>query len=242
MKHAILIIAFAFTSVFGFSQENALEETIKKQIGYNDENFFSFELKTINEIPNTVVALAVKYHEKNEEEQYFTADLYLYLINTIEKSIISTYVEKEKFTSDAVILEQVTFNSVPYMTNASVGTFGIKSSHDTHSSIYNYGNRVMTLYHVSEGKIKAASEDIEIYKTQGEGNHNCNYEYEETNSVLKVDKKMTNGFYNIKVISTKTILKSVAPKNENDDCIETTKRLKPLTKVLTFRKGKYSFD
>jgi hypothetical protein len=242
VKHIILIIVFAFSSAIVFSQENALEETIKKQINYNDEDFFSFSLKSIPEIPNTAVAMAVKYHEKNDEEQYFTADLYLYVINIKKESIISTYVEKEKFTSDAVILEEVTFNSVPYMTNASVGTFGVKSNSGTHSRIALYGNRIMSLYHISDGKIKVVSDDIELYTIRGEGGSSCNLDYEETNSVIKVDTKKTNGFFNLKVISTKNFFESKEPEDESDDCIEENTTLAPVTQVLTFKNGKYSLE
>ena len=228
--------------VNGFSQENALEETIKKQIGYNEDDFFSFDVKELPGNANLAVAVAIRFTDKLLSRDDFEADLELILFDIKKEKILNKLEDTRKFTSDAVELQPVVIDTINYKINSNGTAFGINVSYVGGSRVYNYSTEDLFLYNIDNGKIKSISEAIQTYKLNGEWDMKCTYDGEKTKSILIMDKKMTNGFYDIKIKSTKTIMKSVAPENENDDCIETNTTLKPEISKLVFRNGKYSLE
>lgn len=175
-----------------------------------------------------------------ESKDYFNADILLYLYNSKTKTIITSLVEKNKLTSDAEKLDSIKIDVANYKINATETAFGIRVFHIGSSRPNPYNNtEELYLYFVDKGKLKSISDEILTYEYSAEWDMYCSLEGEETNSILIMDSKMTNGYYNIKVKSTKTILKSVPPKNEDDDCIEENTTLAPVTQILTFKNGKY---
>lgn len=242
MKHIILIIVFAFSSAIGFSQENALEETIKKQINYNDEDFFSFDVKRIPSEANLAVAIATKYDDVKNNKDYFEVNQLLYLYDSKSEKFIYKLEEKKKYISDDIDLKSVEIDSTFYDINTKEIAFGVKVTKYKPSRDFEYIGEKTFLYSINKRKIKIISEEIVTSEYKVNWGMNCNLEGYIINSILIMDSKMTNGFYNIKVKSTKTILKSTPPLNEDDDCIEENTTLAPVTQILTFKNGKYSLE
>lgn len=242
MKQIILIIVFAFSSAIGFSQESALEETIKKQINYNDEDFFSFDVKKLPNDSHLAIAVATKYSVVKDDKEYFEVNQLLYLYNSKTEKILYKLEEKGKYISDAIELKPVVIDSAFYDINTKEIAFGVKVAYNGSSRAFPYYSENIFLYSVNKRKIKAIADGIEIHEFRAEWDMNCSLEGEETNSMLLLDTKMTNGYYNFKLNTTVTILKTTPPLNENDDCIEENTTLAPVTQVLTFKNGKYSIN
>ncbi|MGV9003609.1 PA3715 family protein [Flavobacterium sp.] len=242
MRQIILIIAIAFTSLAGVSQQNDLEQTIKTQMSYNDEDFFCFDTRKLADEPNVTLALAVRYSTILHDNDDFTANLLLVLFDTTTNKIINTLEEPRKFTSDAVALQPVVFEFANYKINPKTTAFSISVAYEGSSRVNPYSTKEVFLYTVINRKIVALSNGITISEFHGKWDTKCTFDGKKTTSVLHINKKMTHGFYDLNIKSTKTSIKSVPSKQENEDCIETNTILTPANYLLKFRNTKYSIN
>lgn len=228
---------FLFVNFFVFAQDSLLEEPVKKEINYNEEDYFGFTLKVLPNNPSLAIASATKYTEKHTDD--FRCDLILLLIDTQTQKIIDRYTEKNKFQSDAYYLYEVALDMANYKVSDTDRAFGVRSTYSGSSRVNPFGQTDIALFIIKNNKILRLMDFYKLDDHSGEWDGECTYDGEETNSVLIMEKEKTNGFYNIQIKSSKTIRKSETPKTPDDDCIEMDKKLRPTYKTLRFVKGKY---
>lgn len=231
----LLVVLFSFSSV---SQTNSLEEKIKKELNFNDNDYFSFDLKQLPDNPKLSLVAVTKYVGKPEEGG-FDCELILVLIETNSQKIIYKYVDKTKFSSDAIRLSSVTLDMANYSVSKNLRAFGVRSSYEGSSRANPYSNENMMLFIIQENKIHKILPDFEMSAFHGEYNMDCNYENEESNSFFIMQKEKSNGFYSILVKTKASITKAIPSKTDENDCVETVTEIKPTYKKLIYKNGIY---
>lgn len=237
MKKALLLFGLLI-AISGFSQENLLEESIKKQLKFEEEDYYRFEVKTLPNNKNLSIAAIAKYNGPVDESS-FDCDLILALVDNTSQKIIDRYVEEKKFSSDSYQLSYVTLDMANYKVTDEIRAFGIRVGFEGSSRVYPSWDNSLSLFIIEKNKIKKILDTFPMDELHGDWDIDCKYDGEKTTSVAIMQSNKTNGFYDIAIKTTKTISKSRAPKKKGDPCIETETKDKPTTQLLQFVKGKY---
>lgn len=240
MKKIIVAIAL-FTHFFVTAQDNPLEEIIKKEIQYNEEDYYDFDLKILpNNAKRALVAMA-KYNGPHPSGEVFTCDLIVLLIDADTHKIIDRYEEPEAYVSDAYYLAHVKLDVANYAVADNVRAFGVRSEFRGSSQVFPSWGTSIAMFSIKNNKITQILDDYPMNDGLGERDMgSCTYDGEELTSVLILQKEKTNGYYNLKVKTVKTIKKIRNPKNPTGDCVDHSTKLKPTYKILTFANGKYT--
>lgn len=239
MKNSILIFILFLFSQSLFSQENKLEEKIKNDIQYNEESFFSFDIRKLPNNPLLSVAVVTKYNGEHNSDG-FECDLILLLIDNQTKKIIYKLIDDTKFGSDAFMLTSVTLDVANYSVSDTFRAFGVRSNYEGSSRVNPASDENIMLFIIRNNKIEKIMNNYEMKHFIGENDARCNYDNEESESIFIMQKEKTNGFFNILIKNKITKTKSIASKNDEIDCIETIKKLKPTYKTLIYKNGKFS--
>lgn len=238
MKKYLSIFFLLVSTISCFSQTNSLEEKIKKELNFNNSDYFSFDLKQLPNDPKLSLAAVTKYVGKTEEDE-FDCELILVLIETNSQKIIYKYVDKTKFISDAIRLSSVTLDMANYSVSKNLRAFGVRSSYEGSSRVNPYSNENIMLFIIQENKILKILPDFEMSAFHGEYNMDCNYENEESKSFFIMQKEKSNGFYSILVKTKASITKAIPSKTDENDCVETVTEIKPTYKKLIYNKRIY---
>ena len=236
MKYIILFLSLFSTACF--SQDNPLEEAVKQQISYNGDDYFAFDLKVLPNNPSLAIFYGAKFNTTVYDDNS-ACDLILLLIDTKTQKVINTYKEESKFVSDAYHLSGISLDMANYTVNENYRAFGVRSSFSGSSQVYPAHDQSIDLFIIKNNKIERIMDTFEISSSHGDWDTKCRYDGEEIDGVLIMQPEKTNGFYNIKVKSTKTIRKTVAPKTKDGDCIDMDKKLKPAYQNLQYNNGTY---
>lgn len=236
MKYLILL--FCFLSNSSFSQDNPLEDSVKKEINYKAEDYFAFSSKILPDNPALTVVSAIKYNGEVSDDG-FNCDLILYLVDTKTQKIITQHKQEDKFKSDAYHLSYVTLDMANYKVTDNLRAFGIRVGFEGSSRVYPSWSSSLSLFTIENNKIRLILDMFPMDDLQGDWDTYCNYDGEKTESVAIMQSQKTNGYYDIAIKSTKTIEKTRTPKKESDPCIEMDKVLKPTTQILQYNNGTY---
>lgn len=233
----IICILFLFVNLIVFGQDNPLEDIVRKATHTEDGNINLDIQKLPNDSSKSVAALVKRIDDS--EDGVEDLDLTLLLIDNASQKILSQYTEEEKYTSDAVMLEGIKLDMSNYLITDGIRAFGIRDHYRTQSQPNPYGSENLSLYMIKGDKFYPILDKFQTYLYSGETDMKCYFDGEETNSLLIMQQSKTNGYYDIKVKSTKKILRSRNPKKADGDCIDSEKKLKPTYRTLKFVKGSY---
>jgi len=132
-----------------FSQVNLLEEKIKKEINYNDDDYFSFEIKNVPNDSAKSIAILTKYNG-NRNADGFNCDLILMLIDNNSGKTINKLVLKNEYGSDAIALSNISLDMANYTVKENVRAFGIRSNYTGSSSVFPYDQEKHFVVHYSK--------------------------------------------------------------------------------------------
>jgi len=229
-----------FTAVC-LSQTNTLEEVIEKATNGNKCYYYQLDLKPLPTNSTLSVGCVTK-SEKGPEDGIMEVDLVLILIDNTSHKILAQHAEAQKYTSDAIGLSSVSLDMANYKVTDKQRAFGVRDNYTGSSNPNPCDSGNISLYIIENNHFKLILDKFQTYLYNGETNMKCYFDGEETNSVLIMEKSKTNGYYDIRIKSVKTILKSRAPKNPDDDCIDTPTKQKPTYCTLKFLKGRYQVN
>lgn len=237
MRKIILLLLFGLASKANLAQNTGLKDIIKKEIDYNNEHYFSFDLKSLPDTDFSIAAVT-KYNGEVSEDG-FDCDLVVLLIDNNTEQIIDRFIQKKKYTSDSFQLSPVSLDMANYKVTQNKRAFGIRASYSAASRVSPTWMENLSLFIIEKNKIKLLLDEFPMGKSHGEWDTNCNYDGEETAVIAIMQTQKTNGYFDILIKSTKTIRNSSAPKTPDEPCIENNTKEKPTTQILQFVNGKY---
>lgn len=182
------------------------------------------------------VVVIPKYNEKEEES--FSLDSYILLVDNQTGKIISKYFEEgtaNGWTSDAVRLESIFIDTDPYKVKAGVNAFAIKLAFRGSSSPNPYSSERISIFEPQGVQIKCLLKNFESETYKGEWDMHCAGVFNEAVRTLSFSKTLSQGYYNI-IVSNK--VKHIISQKVNDDCKEKITS-KTTAKILRFKNGTY---
>ncbi|WP_310555677.1 hypothetical protein [Flavobacterium sp.] len=238
MTKLVLFVTLFFLSFAFYAQENHLLEKIQKQLKLKDDAIFAIETKVI---PNNAALsiIAIGKYTTIPNNDGFDCTLLLLLIDNKTEKIITQYTENNKYTSDAIRLSSISIDMANYKISETVRAFGIRSNFSGSSQVNPYSLENISLYTIKNNKIEKVLDEYEMSSGIGEWDMRCNYEGEESESIFIMQKEKSEGYFNILVKTKVTKRKNTPSKRDENDCIETIKKLKPSSKILMHKKGIY---
>ncbi|MBW1656630.1 PA3715 family protein [Flavobacterium quisquiliarum] len=215
---------------FSFSQSADHLNTILKQLKLN-ESQIRIELFTEKILPydkNKSVLVIPKY-ASDIEEGSFVLDAYILVIDNVTGKIIYKFIEPNAWTSDALILTDITIDTGLYYLNKTTRAFGIRADYRTQSQPNPFSETNLSLYIVEKNTLKPVLHNYRVYKYGGEWDMKCDGEFEDIDSTIDIDKLQNNNFNNL-IIKTKITKTENTFKNDDCDSKETIK--KETTKLI----------
>lgn len=222
--------ALLFCVHFSFSQNTDHLNTILKQLKLKEKQI-NLELISQKVLPydKTKSVLVVPKYASEVADDYFLLDAYILVIDNATGKIIYKFVEPEAWTSDAVILTDISVDTGLYHLNKTTRAFGVRVSYRTQSQPNPYSESNLSLYIIDKNSLKEVLHNYSISRYGGEWDTKCNGEFEDSNSTIDIDKLQTNNFNNLIVKTKITKTKSVF---KNDDCISKESIKKETTKLV----------
>src|SRR6218665_1711411 len=201
MKNFLFTLLFCVQ--FSFSQNTDHLNTVLKQLKLK-ESQIRIELFTEKILPydKSKSILVIPKYASDIEEGSFVLDAYLLLIDNATGKIISKFIEPNAWTSDAVILTDVTIDTGLYHLNKTTRAFGVRADYRTQSQPNPYNETNLSLYIVEKNTLKPVLHNYTIYRYRGEWDMKCNGEFEDNDSTIDIDKLQTNSFNNL-IVKTK---------------------------------------
>lgn len=238
---AVLLLLFFFVNTYCQEQNEVLLNKVLSQLKLNKKDIHEplYRSKVLpNKTSNSVLVIP-KYNVNETDEQghdFFVFDAYILVADNATGKIISKFVEKEAWTSDAMVLSEVTIDTGLYQLNEKDRAFGVRVSYRGSSNPNPYSYTDLSLFIIQNNLLKRVLNNYQIDRYSGEWDTRCAGEFTQINSVINFDKNRTNGFKNIILKNTIENTKSYM---KNDECEKKVTASKTV-KYLKFNGKEYN--
>lgn len=177
----------------------------------------------------------------HKEDDFYTMDAYIVIIDHKTHEIVHMYHKDNEWTSDAMQLTGITIDTAPYILNASTRAFGIRLSYLGSSRVSSFSGTFISLFIPEGKKLVKILEDYPVVITRGESGMGCEGYNEWTETFLIMTDKLTNGYKDIlaKSTITTTTFKEFNPKESDCDEEQSTEYQ---TNTICFDAEKYKSE
>jgi len=241
MKFNKNILAFLFLLFMCYtnnaqSSQNDLLQSVLNQLKITDDevlhNLITSKILPYDTSKSVVVIPKIAIHET---DVFYQFDAYVLVVNNKSGAIIQQFYKPNAWISDAIALSELTIDTAPYQLNSDIRAFGIRVKYEGSGKVNPYSQTVLSLF-IPEGKnLICVLENYPVSTFHGEWSMDCEGEWNETESIVIIDKQKTNGFYNLLIKETITHRVNTLV---NDDC-EESEDIKTQYKKLTFNQTEY---
>jgi hypothetical protein len=228
----LLLVMFSLSAQ---EYDDARYNVVLKQLKLNSSEIHN-ELYTEKKMPNledSYIIVVPILLGKLETDGFSVQNTIL--ITDLEGKIKNKYIDETELGSDAIMLDRFVIDTGLYKLNSNIRAFGIAANYRGSSGPNPYSSSDISLYYPDGKTLKKILDNYNLRTYSGEWDMNCSGEFEENNSVIILDKAVTNGFANLK-IKTENI--KTFSKEINGDCKE-NKTSKIFYKILKFDKSVY---
>jgi|TARA_R110002020_G_scaffold4110_1_gene18193 hypothetical protein len=188
------------------TDENLLKKVIQA-LGLTNKKIEKrfLEIKVMPNSPDETIMVIPELTYEAEDDDSFTLDLHIVIVNNKTANITHTYVDKG-WTSDAIRLDSLLIDTVPYLLAENTRAFGIRINFLGMSRPSPYSNQVITLFVPTEGTLKMVLKPYDVMNYGGEWDMVCAGEFVQENRTLGMAKTNTKGYFDIRVTTiTKTL-------------------------------------
>ncbi|AWG23547.1 hypothetical protein FFWV33_03870 [Flavobacterium faecale] len=237
-----LIFTYLLISQLSFSQiqDDVLLSKILNQLKIKKSEV-NLELISEKKLPystDKTVIVIPKYivNEKDEyNNYYFELDEYIIVANNITGEILYKFHQPNAWTSDAVMLTSIEIDTGLYKLNKKDRAFGIRVNYTGSSRPNPYYQTDLSLFIVQDNILKQVLKNLIISEFHGEWDTNCAGEFEDSKSIISIDKTQFNNFNNLILATIKTETKNIPT---NEDCVE-QKKTQKTQKILKYNGTEY---
>ncbi|GAA3772493.1 hypothetical protein [Flavobacterium ginsengiterrae] len=218
-------VALLFCSQYIFSQNTDHLDTVLKQLKLKKTEI-NLDLFTQKVLPNdkSKRVMVVPKYTSEVSNDYFVLDAYILVIDNATGKIIYKFIEPDAWTSDAIILNNITIDTGLYILNNTTRAFGVRTSYHNTSRSNPYSEMNLSLYIVNNNSLKPVLKNYILQQSIGDWDTHCKGEFENETSTINIDKLQTKKFNNL-IVKTKIVKTKNMFKNGDCDDKETTKVL-----------------
>lgn len=163
-------------------------------------------------------------------------DLELSIVNSTNDQTLVTYRKNEAYNSDAIGFEGLVIDTARYKLAPDVRAFGLRSDFGHRSSTMPYSKTDLALY-LREGEtLRPVLEGLVVSKNTGEWMGNCTGQGADIRRTVDIGKSSHNGFADLIVTTSTTVMKSV---KSGEECGDKTTDLKKIQITLSYDGKQY---
>ena len=239
MKHLILIVTL-FIGLNGCAQKELNHiPYVLEQLDLDIKNV-KIDLiisKTRPDKPEETIVVIPEIAAR--ETDYFALNSYILITDTKTGKIKYNYFESAKtneWVSDAVQLESIKIDTIPYTLAKNKNAFGINVFYRGSSVPNPFHYKTLSLFVVESKGLKNILKNYTIESFSGEWTTSCAGEFTEQKKSISISNKKTNKFFDL-LIET-TITENKAFINNDNDC-EEKQTIRKEKNTLKYSEGKY---
>lgn len=216
-----ILLMFLFVNVHSQTSKNDfLRNQVLKQLNLKMSNIHEefYREKKLPNRPSQTLVVIPKYrtNETNNEGHIFLEmDAYIIIADSSTGKILYKYVEENAWTSDAMVLMDISIDTGLYQLNETNRAFGILVSYRGSSNPNPYSYTDLSLFIVQNQKMEMILHNYQLDRSSGEWDTRCAGEREEISGIIDMDQNKSNGFRNLKVKNKITQTKTF---NTDDGC------------------------
>ncbi|MCO8168336.1 hypothetical protein NJC40_11170 [Pseudomonas sp. 21LCFQ02] len=169
----------------------------------------------------TLAALA--FVESGDEEDGATYGLEV--LTAVGGQIEQHVYESAAISSDAVRFESLSLDTARYHLTPELRAFGVRASYVGSSRVNPFSSTDLSLYVLDGAKPRKVLDKLEVQRSGGEWDGNCQGEFYDITSSLAIDKTLSHGYAGLAVTEKTVESRSFA---KHDDC--SNSESKPVTK------------
>lgn len=176
-------------------------------------------LISVKYLPSINKVTAVVIPEINEmgENNTFSYDAHILLLDTIAKKVLYQYDEKKYWQSSSSALSEITIDASPYALNKKTIAFGIVSAYVGRSQQSPLNEKLISLF-IPEGTgLKKVLNNLTVNEFSGEREGKCGGEFEKDMSVINLTEDSNNGFVDLEIKTTTQKITGVEKKGKCDE-------------------------
>jgi len=158
-------------------------------------------------------------------------DLELSIINSTNDQTLATYCKNEAYNSDAVGFEGLVIDTARYKLASDVRAFGLRSNFGHRSSAMPYSKTDLALYLRDGNTLRPVLEGLVVAKNTGEWMGDCTGQGQDIRRTVDIGKSTHNGFSDLVVTSSTTVLKNF---KSGKECLSKTSELKKTQVTLSY--------
>lgn len=236
-----ILLMFLFVNVYSQSKQNGfLLGQVLRQLKLKPSNIHEvfYREKKLPNKPSQTLLIIPKYRTNETDDEghlFLELDAYIILADNTTGKILYKFVEENAWTSDAMVLSEITINTGVYQLNEKDRAFGIRVDYRGSSNPNPYSYTDLSLFVIQDNAIKKILNNYQIERSTGEWDTRCAGEYQDIFGTIDMGKNRTNGFKNLmvknKIMQTKSF-------ETNDGCDEKV-ITKNTTKYLKFNGKEY---
>lgn len=222
MKKAITFLLLTFFFYHAHAQENSkLLDKVLVQLKLTKKDFHTplYTEKVLPNKPSNTLMVIPKYSVNETDEYgnlYLELDACIIIADSTSGKILYKYNEPDAWTSDAMVLSDITIDTGLYQINENTRAIGIRVSYRGSSQPNPSYDTDLSLFIIQNNTLKKILNNYKIDSAGGEWDTKCAGEFEDSTGHIDIDKNKTNGFKNLIVKSKTTYTKSISVK---DECI-----------------------
>jgi len=236
MKRPIVFILLMFLFVNTYSQSNQngfLLSQVLKQLQLKPSNIHEelYREKKLPNKPSQTVLVIPKYKTNETDDEghlFLELDAYIIIADSSTGKILYQYIEDNAWTSDAMVLSDITIDTGLYQLNETDRAFGTRVSYHGSSGPNPYSSTDLSLYIVQNHTLKKILNNYQIDLDNGEWDTKCAGEFNQINGVIDLDKNKTDGYKNIIIKSNIQQTKSFIKNGECEEKLTTKNTTKSL--------------
>lgn len=235
MKSLSFLFSFLLFSLIGHSQQSKWLSSVTIQLQLNPKKCHrELVSETLLPFSKAEVLLILPYYTSKDENIY-SCDLYVLIVNNSTGQIVSKYYEKNAISSDAMQFTGIKPDFAPYRVTTTDRAFGIRTSYTGSSNANPYSHEQLYLFIRKEGKLVKVLDNYTVERYSGEWDTNCAGEFEDEKKTISISTNQTQGFYDLIV---KRRLTHIVNTPKGEECIEKVKH-ETISEILKYKGGLY---
>jgi len=235
---AFFLLILIFCNAYSQVKSNIVLDNVLKLLNLNRKDIYE-ELYREKVLPyktsNTLMVIP-KYRVNEPDgygNLYLELDAYIIIADNLTGKILYQYIDENAWTSDAIVLSDITIDTGIYQLNPENRAFGIRVDYAGSSRPNPYNQTDLSLFISQNNTMKRILKNYPISKFRGEWDTNCAGEFEGISGVISIDKNKNNGLSNLIVKNKIEQTRNIPTK---DDCVE--KKTSKLSMVILKYNGK----
>lgn len=231
---AVLLLLLFFVNTYSQSNQNGfLLSQVLKQLKLKPSNIHEklYREKKLPNKPSQTLMVIPKYRTNETDEEghlFLELDAYIIIADSSTGKILYKFVEENAWSSDAMVLMDISIDTGLYQLNEKDRAFGIRVSYRGSSNPNPYSYIDLSLFVIQNNVMKRILSNYQIDRSSGEWDTKCAGEHKDIFGTIDMDQNKTNGFKNLRIRNSITQTKSFETNDGCDEKVTTTNTTKYL--------------